>query len=135
MHEPQNIKSIIGRITDFLVSKDNEIKSPLMFYGEMSPLEQEPLVSLINQFYIIQEENLDIEICLIAKETINENIKDGLIRYTKKMLGNINVTIRIIRDNNYINNNKIDINKIDKNDHYNINSNKNRYIYSKARIR
>ena len=90
------IKNIYGRVQDFLVSKDNNLITPFVFTGIISPFYNEPLRSMIDQYQVVQDSKTDITLNIATGNKIDKDIKDDLINFTKKQLGNVNVSIKIL---------------------------------------
>lgn len=91
------IKNIEGRKHDFLVSTDGKLITPFAFTGHFSPFSKEPLISIIEQFQIVQDKKKDIVINIVAKDKISKAVRSNLINFMKKQLGKVNVSVKLLK--------------------------------------
>jgi len=92
------IENIEGRTQDFLVFLDNRPIPPFTVAGFISPFRKEPLVSSLKQFKIIQDINKNVVIKLVTGDVLGDDVKKELIDFIKNLIGNVEVSIKILRN-------------------------------------
>jgi len=92
------IVSIDGRAIDFLVSKEGKPIHSYIFIGDMSPLKQEPLVSSISQFQVVQYKNKSLDIRIIEEKTLSKEEKSRIKEFIQEHLGKIKVRIISVKN-------------------------------------